>query len=156
MSAKCPRWFTPSCISNPSSVRRSGMAIKPALLTRMSILGWSARIRAAASRTEASDARSSGCDSSEASGISLRIDARAASAFAWSRAAITTWPPLRTSSLATSSPSPPLAPVTTATLRDWSGMFAVVQEAMLGCYADGSLRRAKGWTCFSWRFRWPA
>jgi hypothetical protein len=37
---------------------------------------------------------------------------------------------LRASSLATSSPSPPLAPVTTAAVRDWSGMSAVVQ-AML-------------------------
>jgi hypothetical protein len=94
------------------------MAITPALLTRMSILGWSAKIRAAASSTEVSDARSSGCSFREASGSSPRIDACAASALAWSRAAITTWPPLRASSLATSSPSPPLAPVTTATLPD--------------------------------------
>ena len=63
------------------------------------------------------------------------MDARAASALAWSRAAITTWAPLAASALATSSPSPPLAPVTTATLPDWSGMSAVVQ-AMPRCYAE--------------------
>jgi hypothetical protein len=55
------------------------------LLTRRSILGWSARIRPAASPTEASDARSSGCSSNEASGSAPRLDARAASALAWSR-----------------------------------------------------------------------
>jgi hypothetical protein len=140
VSAKWPRWFTASCISNPSSVRRSGMAITPALLTRMSILGWPAAIWAAASRTERWDARSSDCSSSDASGTSSWIDFRAASALPWSRAAITTWPPLRASSLATSSPRPPLAPVTTATRPDWSGMSAAVQ-AIPGCYAD----RQAGW-----------
>jgi hypothetical protein len=53
--AKWPRWFTASWVSNPSVVRCSGMPITPALLMRKSILGWSARIDAAALRTEASD-----------------------------------------------------------------------------------------------------
>ena len=35
VSAKCPRWFTPNCVSNPSFVRLSGQAMMPALLMRM-------------------------------------------------------------------------------------------------------------------------
>jgi hypothetical protein len=37
VNAQCPRWSTPSCISNPSTVRRCGIAITPALFTRTSI-----------------------------------------------------------------------------------------------------------------------
>ena len=30
-SRKCPRWFVPNCVSNPSAVRPSGVAMTPAL-----------------------------------------------------------------------------------------------------------------------------
>ena len=52
VSTQWPRWLTPSCISKPSSVRRSGCAIRPALLTRMSMRSCSARTASAAARTE--------------------------------------------------------------------------------------------------------
>jgi hypothetical protein len=118
-----------------------GMAITPALLTSMSMSGWLRRIRSAASRTDASDARSSGCSSSEAPGISFRIEPRASSALPWSRDAITTNAPLRASSRETSSPMPPFAPVTTATLPDWSGMSAA-DQVMLD--ATSSVVEGKG------------
>ena len=89
--------------------------------------GWPPRIRSAASRTDACDARSSVCSSREAPGISLRIEPRASSALPWSRDAITTNAPFRASSRETSRPSPPFAPVTTATLPVRSEMSAVVQ-----------------------------
>ena len=36
VSAKWPRWFTPNCISAPSPVRASSIAMSPALLTSRS------------------------------------------------------------------------------------------------------------------------
>src|SRR3546814_18573220 len=53
--------------------------------------------------------------------------AAAASALASLRLGITTCAPAPASAFAVSSPSPPLAPVTTATRPAWSGMSAVVQ-----------------------------
>src|SRR3546814_4746585 len=53
--------------------------------------------------------------------------AAAASAWASLRLVITTCAPAPASAFAVSSPSPPLAPVTTATRPAWSGMSAVVQ-----------------------------
>jgi hypothetical protein len=56
------------------------------------------------------------------------------------RPSITRKAPLRASYRETSSPRPPFAPVTTATLPDWSGMSSVVQ-AMIDAMSrsgDGS------------------
>ena len=72
VSAKWPRWSTPNCISKPSSVRRSGIPITPALLTSRSIVSWAARIGSAASRTDASEPRSSATTSSDGVGDGAR------------------------------------------------------------------------------------
>lgn len=57
-SAKCPRWFTPKCISNPCAVRSSGVAMPPALLTRTSSLPWLDRNDSPAPLTDSRSARS--------------------------------------------------------------------------------------------------
>ena len=60
MSAKCPRWFVPSCSSNPSVVVwRFGTAITPALLINRSTGRPSPSIDAANASIEARLARSS-------------------------------------------------------------------------------------------------
>ena len=56
-----PRWFVPNCISNPSFVVcRSGMAMTPALLTRMSRGFDEEENRLAKDPTLSRDARSKG------------------------------------------------------------------------------------------------
>jgi hypothetical protein len=113
---------TSGCISKPSSVRRSGIAITLALFTRMSTRGRVTGTRSAAARTEATDARSSGTTSSDAVCDSARISSTAPVAFAWFLTAITTWAPLSASALVVSRPRPPLAPVTTAASPIRSGI----------------------------------
>ena len=43
VSRKCPRWFTPICVSKPSFVFPRGVFITPALLMSSESLSWSAR-----------------------------------------------------------------------------------------------------------------
>src|SRR4051794_40619898 len=130
VSAQWPRWLVPNCISKPSAVRRSGMPITPALLTRRSSVSWAARMRSAAARTEAWFERSSSTTSSDASGWVASMSATAAATFSWLRAAITTWAPAAASARAVSRPSPPLAPVTTAVRPSCEGMSATVHAIM--------------------------
>jgi hypothetical protein len=66
--AQCPRWSTPNCISNPSTVVRCGIAITPALFTRRSTRSCAARIVDAAADTTERSPRSSGTTSSDADG----------------------------------------------------------------------------------------
>ena len=87
VNAQCPRWSTPSCISKPSTVVRSGIAITPALFTSRSTRSCAARICCAASATTARLPRSSGTTSSEAAGYRSRIRFSAAAVFSGSRAA---------------------------------------------------------------------
>ena len=91
------------------------------------MLSCAAMICLAAARTDACEARSSATSSSEASGALARISSTAAAAFSWLRTAITTCAPFAASCRAVSSPSPPLAPVTTAVRPCWSGMSAALQ-----------------------------
>src|SRR5215469_1720844 len=130
VNAQCPRWSTPNCISKPSAVLASGIPITPALLISRSMLLCAAMICAAAARTDACEARSSATSSSAASGALLRISPTAAAAFFWLRTAITTCAPFAASWRAVSSPSPPLAPVTTAVRPCWPVMFAALQFMM--------------------------
>lgn len=51
VSSKCPKWFVPICISNPSCVRSNGVNITPALFISTWITGVSSGIAAAAART---------------------------------------------------------------------------------------------------------
>ena len=88
--AKWPRWLVPNCISKPSAVSRRGMAITPALLTRMFKPSCSAENPAANFRTEARSARSSGSSRTSAAGTGWRIRSRASAPLAWSRQARTT------------------------------------------------------------------
>ncbi len=73
VSVQWPRWSTPNCISKPSTVRASAIAITPALLTSRPRVSWPARICPAASFTDACEDRSSATSSSEASGTAARI-----------------------------------------------------------------------------------
>ena len=57
VNANGPRWLVPNCISKPSTVSIFGIAITPALLTRMSI--GSLPYAVANSRTDDRSARSS-------------------------------------------------------------------------------------------------
>ncbi len=82
MSTQWPRWLTPNCISKPSAVRRSGIAMRPALLMRMSTAGWASAMAAAPARTESSEARSISTISSDAAGWDVRMSSRAARALA--------------------------------------------------------------------------
>ncbi len=59
VNAKCPRWFVPNCSSNPSCVVRRGVYITPALSISRSMRGCLPRNASDASRTDASDDRSS-------------------------------------------------------------------------------------------------
>ena len=126
-SAKWPRWLVPSCISKPSAVLRRGIAITPALFTRMSIRSWRAENCLAKSRTEARLARSRGASSVEAAGCSLRSSSAACCPRFGSRHASTTCAPAAASDLTASSPMPLLAPVTTIVRPVWSGMSLAVQ-----------------------------
>jgi len=121
VSAKCPRWFVPSCISKPSFVSRSGSAITPALLTRTSRRGHSARIRRDASRTLARSARSSGTHATSFAPAARSFSA-ASAILASSRQASTTRAPLAPSMRAASKPIPLFAPVTTKERPARSGM----------------------------------
>jgi hypothetical protein len=126
--AKWPRWLVASVRSNPSSVTSRGIAITPALLISRSRLGQAARICPAASRTEASDARSRCTTSTLAPAAADRIRSAARSVLPRSRPASTTAAPCPASTSAVSSPRPPLAPVTTAVRPDWSGTSAAVHR----------------------------
>ena len=106
----------PSWLSNPSTVRANGTAMIPALLTRTSIGPSHASAKA---WTDASEPRSSSRTS-----VSPPTSARAASALARLRQAMTTRAPLRDNAFAASRPMPEFAPVTTNTRPVWSGMSA--------------------------------
>ena len=80
--------------------------------------------RVPASRIDASDARSSRCNSSRASGTVDRIWSTAAAPRSGLRTASTTVAPWAASCRAVSRPSPEFAPVTIATRPVWSGMSA--------------------------------
>ena len=98
VSAKCPRWFTPSCISNPSAVRPNGTAITPALLIKTSN---GSVVSAANARTESRLARSSRRISAPPG-----ISAAARSPLAVSRTAKITSPPAPARIRAASNPMP--------------------------------------------------
>src|SRR3954452_4546697 len=123
VSAKWPRWFVPSCISNPSAVVRRGSAITPALLKSRS---RSPSHALANSRTDARSARSRRATSMAASGASDPIRAAASSPLPASRTASVTAAPWRASCKAIWSPRPLLAPVTTARRPFRSGMSSAV------------------------------
>ena len=107
-------WFVPNWSSKPCSVRASGHAITPALLSSTWISGWRARTASAKRRTLGSDPSSSA--STAALPPALRIASATPSAFARSRAPITTCAPRLPRTRALSAPRPPEPPVTTATL----------------------------------------
>ena len=85
-----PQMVDTNCISNPSSVWRSGIPMTPALLIRRSIRGRSPMTRSAKERIDVSEERSSRRTSTDASGISARMSASAAVALSWLRAAMIT------------------------------------------------------------------
>ncbi len=105
VSAKCPRWLVPNCISKSSAVRAAGMAITPALLISTSMLP--SRF-SANSRIEARSARSN-----RRTSVLPEREAAARSPRSVSRTAITTRAPARASSRVVTNPRPLLAPVTT-------------------------------------------
>lgn len=117
MSAKWPRKLVANCDSTPWGLSRHGTALIPALLSSRS-RGRSPQ-PAANARTE-----------SRSSVSSRRISTPAgnnASALATLRTATTTSAPRAASSRAATSPSPLVAPVTTAVRPVWSGMSSKVQ-----------------------------
>src|SRR6056297_3227075 len=135
--AKWPRWLTPICHS---------VYITPALLISRSMRSWRARSSAAAVRTESSDARSSDCTCTVASGCASTTRARAASPLSRLRTAITTSAPAPASASAVSRPRPVLAPVITATPPVWSGMWAVLQGLvviLLGSHVMVEIERVR-------------
>ena len=93
VKAKCPRWLVPNCISKPSVVTRAGMAMTPALLTRMSNPSWLLRNAFAKVRMESRSARSSDANSIDAAGQASEIRATASSPLFQSRQASITWAP---------------------------------------------------------------
>ena len=94
VSAKWPRWLVANCISKPSSLTCLGVvAITPALLISRSIRWWSVATRSAKRCTEASDARSSGTNSSRAPVTARWISLVAAAALSALRQASTTLRP---------------------------------------------------------------
>src|SRR5215218_2350214 len=124
VSAKWPRWLVPSWSSNPSAVVPCGGAITPALLTsRSSGPSWAA----ANARTDSRLPRSSDASAGSAPGAAAaRTSASAASPLPRLRQASRTAAPFRASSRAITSPSPLLAPVTTARRPRWSGISSAV------------------------------
>src|SRR5919201_3751914 len=129
--AKCPRWLVPRCSSNPSSVRRRGAAITPALLMRRSSPSW-ARVKPSANvRTDDRRARSSGTSSGVGPDAVAFTSASAVLPFSMFRQASTTSAPLRASSRAVTSPSPLFAPVTTAMRPLWSGIRSASQRSAM-------------------------
>ena len=125
MRAKWPRWLVPKVSSKPSSERCCGTHMIPALFTNRSSASVSSP--SANCRTDARLPRSSSTTSTWAFGTSSRIWSAAAAPFCRLRQAISTVAPARASSRAVTSPSPLLAPVTTAVRPDWSGIWSVVQ-----------------------------
>ena len=73
VSRNGPKWLVASWLSKPSTVRRYGVAMMPALLTSRSIEPYAAA-SAAADRTDDRSARSTTSRSSAASGTSARIE----------------------------------------------------------------------------------
>ena len=94
----------PICISNPSTVRRNGTAITPALFTRTSTFSVASAKARTDDRSERSNLRTTALGP---------MSAATASAFVVSRQARTTSAPALPSARATTSPSPLFAPVTT-------------------------------------------
>ena len=141
VNAQWPRWSTPSCISNPSTVVRCGIAITPALFMRMSTRSWPASTLSAAAATDERSPRSSGTTSSDAAGYRWTIRATAVVVFAGSRAARTTCAPAPASASADCRPSPPFAPVTTAVrpLRSGMSLLGPGQCTVLSTAASTSL-----------------
>src|ERR1700677_3353002 len=136
VSAKWPRWLVPNCSSKPSAVRASGGIITPALLISRSMSPCQTE---ANRRTESRLARSS-----TRTAVAPGMVAAAASPFAWSRTARTTWAPALATAAAAVRPMPLLAPVTITVLPDISGMSAAEKAAM----ADPRDRRGSsaGWS----------
>ena len=128
VNAQCPRWSTPSCISNPSTVVRCGIAITPALFTRRSTRSCPASTFSRSSRHHRQVAEVQRHDLERRRRVPLaRIRASAAAVFDGSRAARTTCAPAPASASAVWNPSPPFAPVTTAVRPARSGMSVSVQ-----------------------------
>ena len=121
VSAKWPWWFTPICISRPSSVvSRFGNAMTPALFIRTSRRPYFSSNAAANRSTEDNDARSSVSDAStSAPGISSAIVFAAFAARVASRHAMTTlYPGFFAISFAAMKPRPVFAPVMTQTFAE--------------------------------------
>src|SRR4051794_30268473 len=144
VNAQWPKWSTPSCCSNPSTVARCGIAITPALFTSRSTRSCPARICWAAVATTDRSPRSSGTTSSDADGYRSRMRVSASPVLAGSRAARTTCAPAPASASAVWKPSPPFAPVTTAVRPVWSGMSLSVQPMRTASHADRHQNALRG------------
>ncbi len=120
-SKKCPKWFTPICISKPSRVsRRVGGAMMPAFRIKASIFMPSSAIDAAPARIDAMSLKSN-CTQCAAPlrPAAFSISLAAASARAMSRHAIMICPPCAAKTFAASSPMPELAPVIRKVFASW-------------------------------------
>ena len=91
VNANGPKWLVAICSSKPSAVVIRGVAMTPALLTRMSIRGQRPSTVAAAAWTDACDARSSSTTAA------APTSSRARSPRSVSRTASTTSAPARAS-----------------------------------------------------------
>ena len=108
----------PNCSSKPSAVRPYGGIITPALLISRSIPSQADLIWPAATRTDSSEARSSGTTRTSAPGAAARIRVTASCALPWSRQPRINRAPRPASTRAASKPMPELPPVITAVRPD--------------------------------------
>mmetsp|Transcript_8033 Transcript_8033/g.30078 ORF Transcript_8033/g.30078 Transcript_8033/m.30078 type:complete len:281 (+) Transcript_8033:2232-3074(+) len=110
---KCPKWFTPKCVSLPSQVSPNGSQTTPAQHTmpfrgNASAQNVSAKVLVFTALPRSKPPNTT----NDAPTISPRIFSATDSPFSRDRHASTTRAPLRAKTLHTSPPSPPVAPVT--------------------------------------------
>ena len=131
VSAKCPRWLTPSCSSNPSAVRPSSTRheagvvheqVEPVVLGREAVGEGGDRGQVGQVERPDVDQRGRQLPQQLPAG---GVGAPGVAAGEHDRA------PRAASTRATSSPRPELAPVTTARRPVWSGTSASVQLVMV-------------------------
>ncbi len=111
-----PRWLVPNCDSTLPMMRRSGVAMMPALLIRMCNGDFVARNESAKLRTLFQSARSMSAISTASLPVDLRMSSAAASALARERTGRMTRAPADASARAVSIPMPEEPPVTMAVL----------------------------------------
>ena len=122
VSAKWPRKLVPNCSSNPSWVSwRVGGVITAALLIKMSTGRPSPRSLSLSALTDSRDARSRSVVVTVARGAAARMRSTAAAPLRGLRTGSTRSAPAEASLVAICSPSPSLAPVTTASFPAWPG-----------------------------------